>query len=216
MEHVLVTDLVKEVRVTLDENRKESSYVTNTTDNMELNEMIRSKLVEATRSILEVCPLNMLELQEITIAAASHTENSDGSGHVVLPDNFLRLGLFKLSSWGRGVTNVAEEGSAEERRQHNPLTMGSPLKPVCVWGRNALGKLTIEYYSAGRDGDAYNHDVEKALFVPLPSLTADDKLDVPGVLRFSIIHFCAGLVEVARGNAALADVFFKIANNFKS
>lgn len=41
MEQALIEDLVKEVRITLDENRLEYSYLEeNNTDNMDLNEII--------------------------------------------------------------------------------------------------------------------------------------------------------------------------------
>lgn len=211
MEQVLITDLMKEVRITLDENRQESSYLNSDTNNMELNEIIRSKLVDATRSILSVCPIDILESKPITITTDNQVKNEDGSGYIVLPDDFLRLSQFKLSSWNRVVTNVAEEGSTIALMQHNSFTRGTPLKPVCVFGHNASGKRTIEYY-IGKDN---SHGVEKALYVGLPSIS-DNKLEIPGILRFHIIHYCAGLVEVSRGNTPHADAFFKIANNFKN
>lgn len=216
MEQVLVDDLIKEVRVTLDENRQESSYLKGGLDNMELNEIIRSKLIDAARSILEVCPLNMLEPKEFVAFEDKQIKNDDGSGYVVLPDDFLRLSQFKLNSWNRSVVNAAEEGSAISYMQRNLFTRGTPVKPVCVFAHNASGKRIMEYYTAGKLNDTYDHNVEKALYVQLPSISADNKLGISASLRFHIVNYCAGLVEVSRNNLPQADVFFKIANNFKN
>lgn len=61
MEQALIEDLVKEVRITLDENRLEYSYLEeNNTDNMDLNEIIRAKLLDSIRIILEACPVSLL------------------------------------------------------------------------------------------------------------------------------------------------------------
>lgn len=61
MEHVSVEELVKEIRITIDENRAESSYLKSETDNMELNEIIRSKLLDAVRAVSEEAPISMLD-----------------------------------------------------------------------------------------------------------------------------------------------------------
>ena len=44
-----VEDLVTSVRITLDENRIEQEYIVSEDNNMELNEIIREKLLDAVR-----------------------------------------------------------------------------------------------------------------------------------------------------------------------
>lgn len=44
------------VRITLDENRIEQEYIVSEDNNMELNEIIREKLLDAVRSVERIAP----------------------------------------------------------------------------------------------------------------------------------------------------------------
>lgn len=212
MKRVSVDELVKEVRVTLDENQAESAYLESSTDNMELDEIIRAKLSDAARAIVEMCPSSLLNADALTLQSDEQVTNTDGSGYIVLPDDFLRLVSFKLASWNRTVTSAAEEGSSTDLMQRNVFTRGTPLKPVCVFGHRADGKRIMEYFIAGDD----NHEVERALYVPLPSVvtaTDGDTLDIPHLLHMAVVNYCAGLVEISRGNQEMGDLFLKLATS---
>ena len=100
MEKVLVDELVKEVRVTLDENQVESEYLQSSTENMELNEIIRSKMPDAVRGIVEMCPVSLL--------------NADALRWRMMTGRRMRTGLvlsccpmiscgWSASSWLRGI-----------------------------------------------------------------------------------------------------------------
>ena len=67
----------------------------------------------------------------------------------------------------------------------------------------------MEYFVAGDSG----HDVERALYIPLPSVvaeTAGDTLNIPHLLRVAVVNYCAGLVEISRGNQEMGDLFLNI------
>lgn len=218
MDSVSVDELVKEVRITLDENQTESSYLESSTDNMELDEIIRAKLIDAARSIIETCPVDLLEAVTLpTDTEVLHT-NTDGSGYVILPDDFLRLVRFKLTSWNRAVTYAESEGSEADEIQRNEFTRGTYIKPVCVFSHNSDGDRTMEYFTAGKGtGGSYDHTIETALYVPYPAIdstSGTDKIDIPHLLRPCIVYYCAGLTELTRGNNNQADAFFKIATSF--
>ena len=65
MKQVPVEELVEAVRVTLDENQVESEYLATGTDNMELDELIRAKLAVAVRSVIEMCPSQLLDAESL-------------------------------------------------------------------------------------------------------------------------------------------------------
>lgn len=217
MKQVPIEELVEAVRVTLDENQVESEYLATGTDNMELDEIIRAKLVYAVRSILEMCPVGLMEAEEMDLPDVAQLPADDGSGSIVLPEDFLRLVSFKLKSWNRAVTTVADEGSPTDLMQRNPFTRGTWIKPVCVFSHNSEGQRTMEYFTAGKDADGKaDHRIERALYVPLPAVQSGDDgdtLGIPALLRSSIIYYCAGLVEITRGNPEAGDHFIKIATS---
>ena len=212
MEKVLVDELVKEVRVTLDENQVENVYLQSGTDNMELDEIIRSKLPDAVRAIVEMCPVSLLNADALTLADDDLTTNEDGSGYVVLPNDFLRLVSFKLASWNRAVTSVAEQGSPTDLMQRNTFTRGTPIKPICVLSHKADGKRVLEYFTASGGNDT----IERALYVPNPSIVTEDgneKISIPHLLRAAIVNYCAGLTCFSRGDAEQGNLFLKIATS---
>ena len=62
-----VEDLVTSVRITLDENRIEQEYIVSEDNNMELNEIIREKLLDAVRSVERIAPVQMLDSVPLVI-----------------------------------------------------------------------------------------------------------------------------------------------------
>jgi len=218
MENVSVEELIKEVRITLDENQTESSYLETSTDNMELDEIIRAKLVDAARSIIETAPVDLLEAVSLPTGTETLKTNADGSGYVVLPDDFLRLVRFKLKGWRRAVVYVEAEGSEGDEIQRNEFTRGTYIKPSCVFSHDGDGNRIMEYFTAGRNSDgSFDHTVETALYAPAPSIddsTGNGTVGIPHLLRPCIVYYCAGLTEATRGNNTQADLFFKIATSF--
>ena len=217
MKQVPVEELVEAVRITLDENQVENEYLATSTDNMELDELIRAKLAAAVRSVIEMCPAQLLDAESLDFGTVKPVDAGDGCGYILLPDDFLRLVSFKLKTWNRAVTSVAEEGSSTDLMQRNPFTRGTPLKPACVFSHHAEGQRTMEYFTAGKgeDGKA-DHSIERALYIPLPIVRSGDSGDtigIPALLRSSIVYYCAGLVEISRGNSEQGDLFLKLATS---
>jgi hypothetical protein len=211
MVQVLINDLVGEVRVALDENRTESSYLSDNTDNMELNEIISSKLLEAVRSVQENCPVWMLEGEVMTTTISS---NTDGSGTLSLPDDFLRLVALQLTEWDAPVFVVEQTGTQKALMQENKYTRGNPKRPVLVFGNLESGLRKLKYYSVKTSAL-----VELALYVKIPSVitvNSQNYLKFPQILRQPIVSYCAGLVEIVRGNADQSKVFFQLAESHYS
>lgn len=212
MIQVLVSELVGEVRVALDENRIENPYLSSVTDNMELDEIIRSKLIEATRTVLENCPIWMLDGEKMPTAVAA---NTDGTGSISLPDDFLRLVALQMNGWDAPVFFVEPSGTQKALMQKNKWLRGNPKRPVLVFSKNISGARVIEYYSA----EGNNAAVELAIYVKIPNVvTSNDKeyLNFPEILKQPIISYCAALVSLVRGNAEQAKSFIQLAESHYS
>lgn len=227
MERVLVEDLVREVRVTLDENRVEGAYLAAESDHLELNGMIRSKLTDAVRAVSEDAPVGMLDGVPLDIPEAAQYMETDGCGYVVLPPDFLRLLLFKMRSWRAGVYGAVGEASDMALQQRNLFTRGTPLKPVCVLSHDLSGNRTLEYYTAGYENNGeYNrrdHRIDRGLYVRIPAIVEVDEGDpvvrreyvmLGALLRPSVVNYCAGLVSASRGAGKQAETFFNLAKSY--
>lgn len=199
MLRVALEELVKEVRITLDENASQSAYLKENRDNLELDEIIISKLPEAARDVTESCPIESLDPVEMDVSVTS----TEGGGIITLPDDFLRFVSLRMSGWNRSVTSLAAEGSDIDMMQRNPYTRGTSTKPVCVFTHTESGKKAIEYFGS-------SSSVDKALYMPLPDIEKEggvDVLPISTLLRKSIVRRAAGLVLLSRGEAELARQF---------
>lgn len=214
MERILVDDLINDVRITLDENVPESSYLFESSDNLELDDIIRSKLVDAVRLVFEDAPLSHLEPTAYSATSAQETF-ADGSGLIVLPEDFLRLIGLKLETWSRAVHLIQAPSSSFDLMQHNKYVRGSHIKPVCVFGHNDAGERAIYYYTAGKDAEgAYDHAISYFHYIPIPVIENDtdgETIAMPTLLRFAVVNYCAGLTLVSRGMVDAGNQFINLA-----
>lgn len=215
MKRILVDDFINDVRITLDENSPESAYLYESSDNIELDDIIRHKVLDAIRLALEDAPLSFLE--PIEVSTPTIVGNEDGSGKVSIPDDFLRLVGLKLAGWNRGVSMVYNKGSEIDYIQRNKYTRGTSIKPICVFSHMDDGSRCLEYFVAAKNSDgSYNHTIEHYHYVPLPSIeqTEDGEyVSFPNLLSFAIVNYCAGLVLTSRGDQANGNNFIALAQN---
>lgn len=199
MLRVAIDDLVKEVRITLDENAEQSSYLNESVENQDLDAIIRAKLPEAARDVIDTAEVELLE----PVAMQTTATANEWGGVLTVPEDYLRFVSLKMKGWVRAVTALAAEGSDIELMQHNPYTRGTKSKPVCILRTNESGVKVIEYYGVSAE-------VEKALYVPMPKVVTEEGVDVlpiPVLLKQTIVKRAAGLTLLSRGEAERASVF---------
>lgn len=199
MLRVAVDDLVRDVRIALDENALQNAYIQFDRDNLELDDVIKAKLPEAARDITEAASVDSLEPEVMAVGVSP----IDGGGILSIPDDFLRIVSLKMKGWNRSVTFIAEEGSDIEFMQRNPYTRGTATKPVCVFTKDADGKKAIEYFGVASE-------VDKALYMPIPAVVSEEGVDVLPIsrlLRQAIVRRAAGLVLISRGEIEQANSF---------
>jgi hypothetical protein len=217
MVEVQVSELVEQVRITLDENSVQSGYLASDGENLELDEVIRLKLPDAIRAIHEMAPNRLVEGIPYAVPEEDQYKNTDGSGHVRVPVDFLRLVLFDLRSWRMPVYVAINDNSDEYAMQKNMFTRGNASKPVCALTQDAEGNRILEYYSAGLVNNGSqnlrDHRIRKMIYLPLPSINAGLVRICPN-LRGPVVDYCAGLVLVSRGEPQPAEVFFNLAKSF--
>lgn len=200
MSLVALDELVIAVRISLDENAQQCAYMVGQYgENLELDEIIRLKLVEATRDITESASVELLE----PVPMETEVKATDWGGTLTVPDDFLRIAVLKMAGWNKSVTTLVKEDSDISLMQRNRFTRGSTMKPVCVLSFGADGKKVIEYFGV-------SDQVEKALYIPIPSTTVKEcteYIEMSSLLKESIVRRTAGLVLQARGETDLAKVY---------
>lgn len=132
-----IQDMIIKVRIAIDEQvpvDTESDFTER------LDEEIRHALRTACIQLCDELPQDML--LPTTLADADiviHVTNSDGTGMISVPKNFLRLVKFKLNSWVQSVRQLTDPLSNEARMQASSWTRGTPEKPKAMLGETRNG-----------------------------------------------------------------------------
>ena len=104
MQTVPLSDIIREVKIILDENITES-FIEGDPDQLQLKDHIEARILDAVRNIHEAAGSEMLDdgLPIPTSGQSVLQINPDGTGYVRLPDDFMRLVIFKMTKWKRPV-----------------------------------------------------------------------------------------------------------------
>lgn len=192
-----IQDIERDVRIALDENDVSTQLVLmGDIDTLALNDIIRSKIVEAVRRVELAAPAHLLE--EGHDFSSGIYWNGDGSGWVLLPDDFMRLIAFRMSDWERTVyeaISVDDPLYAKQSSRYKGIR-GNVQKPVCAIVNRAEGKA-LEFYAC-KDNTAM---IVRAGYLPYPSIDANDGIDISQRCYEAVIYTIAALVAATYGDS---------------
>ena len=212
-----VNDLVREVRVCIDQNMtSEALSGLGDVDTLSLEDIIRSKIADAARVVERAAPAHLLDSGR-AFACSIGWDNvaGVGSGHIHLPDNFLRLVCFQMSDWSHAVYEPIGQSDPLYARQHSrfPGLRGSPQRPVVAIVGQPIGQV-LEFYSCTAGEDVF---VKQARYIPIPRIkprtnvmtgetnpTGEDVIDLCEKLKPSIVYYTAYQTALTIGDEKLA------------
>ena len=201
-----IHEIMRDVRVCLDQNMtNEQLLQTDDVDTLALDDIVKSKILEAVVRVHSDAPTYLLE-EGHTFGDAVYWGELE-SGWVLLPDDFMRLIVFEMSDWEQAVFRAISPAEPEYalQRQRIKALRGTAQKPVCAIVNRAEGKA-LEFYSC-KSRDAY---VSRALYVPYPQIEKDDGIDISERCYTAVIYTVASLVLSTYGetekSAVMADL----------
>lgn len=185
----------RDVRIAIDENKTGEQLISDEDiDTLSLNDIIRSKIVEAVRRVESSAPVRYLEEGHVFGDAIYWERN--GSGWTLLPDDFMRLVAFRMSDWERTcyMAISADAPLYDLQSSRYKGIRGNVQKPVCAIVNRAEGKA-LEFYSCNSE-DAY---VKRASYIPYPEIDEDDGIDISERCYTAVVYMTAALVLTAYG-----------------
>lgn len=185
----------RDVRIAIDENKTSEQLISDEDiDTLSLNDIIRSKIVEAVRRVESSAPVRYLEEGHVFGDAIYWERN--GSGWTLLPDDFMRLVAFRMSDWERTcyMAISADAPLYDLQSSRYKGIRGNVQKPVCAIVNRAEGKA-LEFYSCNSE-DAY---VKRASYIPYPEIDEDDGIDISERCYTAVVYMTAALVLTAYG-----------------
>lgn len=177
----LMSDLVKEMRIAMDEVKHDEDNDIFADDS---DEEMKQAIETAGQQLLLQAPAQMLLPERVVVSLnetgkqdydAIQTQYTDGHGCLVIPNDWLRLVVLKLKSWSSSLTSLMDPDGKEAQMQASRWTRGTPQKPRGMIATSPVtGKRVLMYWTAGRydanhaeeTGKVYDHEVELFTYIP--------------------------------------------------
>lgn len=213
MERYDVDTLIADVRTAIDENTSIAAFTDSggnivDTDTLEMEDIIRSKVIDGINAVHRVAPLDMLELSS-SFPTVMWTNKNKGIGYVRLPSDFLRLGLFKMTDWAFGVSEALSPLSEAYRQQFSEWcgVRGNPLRPViAISADSGAGRSILQFFSC-----ASTNATAELMYVK--ALTEEaERYEVEAQLYRAIVLKTAALTASAYTNADVMKMLNSLCN----
>lgn len=202
-----VRSLLRDVRVAIDLNKQSAELESfKDVDTLTINEIARSKIIDAARMVESSAPSYLLDSGEpFATTIGWDSKVGYGGGHIILPQDFMRLVSFQMSDWDYAVTTAITEDDPLYARQRSrwPGIRGCPQRPVVAITQQPVGQV-LEFYSCTGGEDVY---VARARYIPYPFILekdGEDCIDLCEKLKPAIVYYTAYLTEQTLGDTNMA------------
>ncbi len=207
-----IEKIMQDVRICIDQNMESDALIeSGDIDTLALDDIIRSKILEAVQRVHMDAPNYLLEGGHNFGDAVYWRELE--SGWVLLPPDFMRLVVFEMDDWEQAVYQAISTDDPEYEKQRSRFKgiRGTAQRPVCAIAIRPEGRV-LEFYSC-KSEDA---QVSRAMYIPYPNIDEDGGVDICERCYDAVVYTAAGLTlltcgEEEKGNAVseLAQTFLK-------
>lgn len=190
-------DIAKDVRIALDQNMTSDALAEiGDVDTLALNDIIKSKIVEAVKRIHSEAPAHLLD-GGYNFGDAVYWKEYE-SGWVLLPENFMRFVVFEMDDWERAVFHAINTDDPEYEKQSSRFKgiRGTAQRPVCVISIRPEGRV-LEFYSC----KSTNAKVSRAVYLPYPRVDKYGAIKICKRCYDAVVYTTAALVLTTFGDA---------------
>lgn len=131
------TAIIREIMIRMDEILPPGESMSHPFDSY-----INSVLDESYRQILLECPVALLPLSEVT-GTVIYEPTTTELAYVPVPDDFIRVGLFKFSDWENPATKHITVDSQQYKNIQTGVIAGGVVYPVVLLTHAKKGSDTV-------------------------------------------------------------------------
>lgn len=204
-----IHDVMRDVRICLDQNMtSEQLLQDDDVDTLALDDIVRSKILEAVVRVHSNAPTYLLE-EGHNFGDAVFWGDLE-SGWVLLPQDFMRLIVFEMSDWERAVYEAISPTDPKYalQRQRIKALRGTAQKPVCAIAMRPEGRV-LEFYSC-KSKEAY---VRRAQYLPYPKIDRNDGIDISERCYTAVKYTAASLILLTLGESDKASAFAELSKS---
>lgn len=190
-----LADIVRDVKVVLDENQmSEQLLALADQETLSLEEIIKSKVCEGIRRVESTAPIGMLD-SGVNLPDAIFWQELE-SGFVILPDDFMRLMVFKMSDWERPLYSAISADNPIYTKQSSRCkgVRGNTQKPVCAVVARPEGRV-LEFFSC-KDKSA---TMEMGVYRPYPKIDEYGGVEISERCYMAAVYMISALTLITYG-----------------
>ena len=205
-----IDKIMQDVRICLDQNMASDALIeSGDIDTLALDEIIKSKILEAIQRVHRDAPNYLLEGGHNFGDAVYWRELE--SGWVLLPKDFLRLVVFEMDDWEQAVYQAISTDDPEYEKQRSRFKgiRGTAQRPVCAIAIRPEGRV-LEFYSC----KSKNAQVSRAMYIPYPKIDEDGGVDISERCYNAVIYTAAGLTLLTCGETEKGNSVSELAQTF--
>lgn len=202
-------EIAKDVRIALDQNMNSDTLaIIGDVDTLALNDIIKSKIVEAVKRIHSEAPSHLLD-GGYNFGEEIYWKD-DGTGWILLPENFMRFVVFQMDDWDKPVFFPISTDDPEYEKQSSRFKgiRGNPQRPVCAISIRPEGRV-LEFYSC-KTSEA---KVSRAVYLPYPRLDRYGAVEICHRCYDAVIYTIAALVLTTFGDAEKSSALNELAKS---
>lgn len=149
----------------------------------------------------------ILNPKSATLSAVPTAESGDGTGYIVLPDDFVELVSVMMRGWSRPCTMLYGRDSQTALMQYNSYTRSGGARPVCTEDVLKSGERCMRYWWLPKgEQPVVEHFVYEAKYNAANGLSGNDE-----ALHNAVAYYCAALLMNVFGRGDMSVSFFNVA-----
>ena len=175
-------------------------------DTVRIERYIEATFPDAWKQSVHMVPVSWIRTLSFKNSDI-YSDLSDGTGYVVLPDDFYLLVAFRMDGWRKSVYKTFESDDKTALLQSNEYTRGSEIRPVCLIRMRNINennkdvvspdmRNVLEYYSLRRG--LLRHSIKEAYYIPvcrpLSEYEQDEELELDSRLTDVMAYLSASTV----------------------
>lgn len=183
-----ITEIQKDVRQNIDRNQNNAPLIElGDVDTLSVDEIIQGHILDGIKAVYHLAPVQLLDSGNNLSGEIYWQKNN--SGRLILPEDFFRLIVFKMSDWERGVYSTITETSPLYMYQSSRYSgiRGNYQNPIVAIIKRPEGNI-LEFYSS-KNEDA---TIEQCVYLPYPRVYSGG-VDICERCYRSIIYMISGL-----------------------
>lgn len=220
---VTESTIISDVRVAMDENTAVTAFTDGDgtaidTDTLEMEEIIKSKIADGVNAVRKAAPLSMLDLTRKASGEDWPVTWIDGDkciGEVELPDDYLRLVMFKMSDWAHAATTPIAADTALYHQQFSEWkgVRGNPSRPnIAIAADTATGKDMIQFFSCdSTEATAELTYIKRCTWANEPNESDEIEYEIEKPIYRAVVLKIAALVAATYANGDLAQLLNQMA-----